>query len=711
MEGVNKVISVISYNCEHADDIRLPFFHELFDMCDFLLLQEHALFQSKLPWLNAVGSDVGIHGVSAMDENKPLRGRPHGGAVILWSGSIGGLVTPVPWDSKRFCAVIYNNGESKMLIVCVYMPCDDWRPDANVVEYNDILNEIFTLINSVDVDCFCIGGDFNTDFSRNTYQTDSLKSFIDDNDLFCCSTSNVSDVRYTYLSKINGSKSFIDHFIVSENLRCKLSEFSSIDTVNNTSDHVAINCSLNFDISYNKLKPNKTHVNRPVWNLAEDFNIKVYMELLDKNLLNIPLPYELINCKDVKCKSHQKEICKFHDDIVNALVMACEHSIPSAKSKANKSRVVVGWNDHVEHYFRNALFWHKYWVDRGRPDDGVIANIRRDARALYHKIRKDVIKHQGMIQSDKISESLEDDSSQKFWDKVKKMRPNATKLPSSVDGVNCYSEISDLFKDKFYSLFNSVPYNNDDMNVLLGDIEQAVNIRLDFENDNDILWISPDLIRNGICKLKCGKNDGSLPLTSENFIHATDIFYGHLSLLFSAMLSHGCSPDGMLLGTMVPLPKGRFNDSSNSNNFRALTISSLLGKILDNIILNIESDNLLTNDLQFSFKSGSSTTMCTTMIRETISYFVNKGSNVYGLVLDATKAFDRINYCKLFRILLERNINPLICRLLLNMYTNQKLRVKWANELSVEFSVTNGVKQGGVISPLLFCVYMDGLIK
>ena len=45
------------------------------------------------------------------------------------------------------------------------------------------------------------------------------------------------------------------------------------------------------------------------------------------------------------------------------------------------------------------------------------------------------------------------------------------------------------------------------------------------------------------------------------------------------------------------------------------------------------------------------------------------------------------------------------------MYTNQKLRVKWANEFSSEFSVSNGVKQGGVISPLLFCVYMDGLIS
>lgn len=99
------------------------------------------------------------------------------------------------------------------------------------------------------------------------------------------------------------------------------------------------------------------------------------------------------------------------------------------------------------------------------------------------------------------------------------------------------------------------------------------------------------------------------------------------------------------------------------------------------------------------------------MIRETSSYFVNKVSNVYGMVLDATKAFDRINYCKLFRILLERNINPLICRLLMNMYTNQKLRVKWTNEYSRVFSVSNGVKQGGFISPLLFCVYMDVLIS
>ena len=52
-----------------------------------------------------------------------------------------------------------------------------------------------------------------------------------------------------------------------------------------------------------------------------------------------------------------------------------------------------------------------------------------------------------------------------------------------------------------------------------------------------------------------------------------------------------------------------------------------------------------------------------------------------------------------------------MCRLLLNTYISQKVRVKWENELSCYFNVRNGVKQGGVISPVLFCVYIDGLLE
>ncbi|CAL4158274.1 unnamed protein product [Meganyctiphanes norvegica] len=98
--------------------------------------------------------------------------------------------------------------------------------------------------------------------------------------------------------------------------------------------------------------------------------------------------------------------------------------------------------------------------------------------------------------------------------------------------------------------------------------------------------------------------------------------------------------------------------------------------------------------------------MCTFMVLETIEYYKSRGSNVHVVLLDASKAFDRVNYIKLFDKLLNKGMCPLTVRLLLNMYTKQKLQVKWNNRLSLKFDVTNGVRQGGVLSPLLFLVSM-----
>ena len=52
----------------------------------------------------------------------------------------------------------------------------------------------------------------------------------------------------------------------------------------------------------------------------------------------------------------------------------------------------------------------------------------------------------------------------------------------------------------------------------------------------------------------------------------------------------------------------------------------------------------------------------------------------------------------------------MVLKLLLYMYTHQKLTVQWNNSHSDVFVITNGVKQGGNMSPLLFCVYIDNLL-
>lgn len=84
---------------------------------------------------------------------------------------------------------------------------------------------------------------------------------------------------------------------------------------------------------------------------------------------------------------------------------------------------------------------------------------------------------------------------------------------------------------------------------------------------------------------------------------------------------------------------------------------------------------------------------------------------MYVVLLDASQAFDRVHYVKLFKLLIDRGICPLLARLLAKMYTEQSLRVKWNSQFSNSFKVSNGVKQGAILSPLLFSVYMDELLQ
>jgi len=98
------------------------------------------------------------------------------------------------------------------------------------------------------------------------------------------------------------------------------------------------------------------------------------------------------------------------------------------------------------------------------------------------------------------------------------------------------------------------------------------------------------------------------------------------------------------------------------------------------------------------------------VLKETITYYVTNNSSVYCSFLDASKAFDRVHYCKLFPLLVKRGLPPCIVRIFINLYTVNQVRVLWAGLASDYFAALNGVKQGWVISPILFCIYIDDLL-
>ena len=87
------------------------------------------------------------------------------------------------------------------------------------------------------------------------------------------------------------------------------------------------------------------------------------------------------------------------------------------------------------------------------------------------------------------------------------------------------------------------------------------------------------------------------------------------------MLSHGVAPTGLLLSAMVPVPKDKRGSKSDSNNYRAIAISSILEKLFDSVIIKDQHLSLITDDLQFRFKENSSTITCTQLLVETIEYY------------------------------------------------------------------------------------------
>ena len=104
--------------------------------------------------------------------------------------------------------------------------------------------------------------------------------------------------------------------------------------------------------------------------------------------------------------------------------------------------------------------------------------------------------------------------------------------------------------------------------------------------------------------------------------------------------------------------------------------------------------------------------MCTWTAIEVINYFVNRGSVVYGCLLDYRKAFDLVNHVIMFQNLLDKKISPIFIRSMIFMYFHQSCYIRWQQTRSYSFQVTNGTRQCGVFSPKGgFATYLDPLLQ
>ena len=297
-----------------------------------------------------------------------------------------------------------------------------------------------------------------------------------------------------------------------------------------------------------------------------------------------------------------------------------------------------------------------------------------------------------------------------YWREVRKIRGKKKSNAAVVNGYTESKDIANEFANKYSLLYNSVRSDPDELHSLAYNIDDGIQSSCMHDHCSFTHRITIEHIVESVQLLRPGKSGGANGVMSDSFIHGTNLLYQYILVLFNAMLTHGVSPDDFKISILIPIPKGARVDKSNASNYRAVALSSILGKMLDMIIINVQKEELETSDLQFGYKSNSSTIMCSTLLIESIQYFVKMQSPGYELFIDASKAFDRVCHSHLFNILEERGVCPLIRRLLIKLYKNQRIRVRWNTCLSDISGISNGVKQGAVLSPILFTDYIDNLL-
>ena len=96
-------------------------------------------------------------------------------------------------------------------------------------------------------------------------------------------------------------------------------------------------------------------------------------------------------------------------------------------------------------------------------------------------------------------------------------------------------------------------------------------------------------------------------------------------------------------------------------------------------------------------------------LKQTVYFYHNLDTPVYMCFLDAKNAFDRVNRWTLAKKLVDRNVSLHIVKLFIFWYREQEFMVRWGNSLSMTLHCSNGIRQGGQLSPLLYNVHSDDL--
>ena len=684
----------------HGLKSNIPYISDMLMSNDIIFISEHWLSNAEKPVIKElISQNQKLHFNPA---EKKGTGRPYGGTCFIVNKEKVGNTTVVHED-QHILAIKSTVNDTPQIYVGLYLTC--FHGNSSINDYQDELDTLSSLIKLHQEDCEIIMmGDLQTfpaelydNSPRNNSKRNSLSKplqvFLREHALDLVDVTNGTGPIITYQHKTLPHSSYIDHIIMSKNNPLWYQDccVHSTDPLN-MSDHNAVSIIIQLQQpSMAQIMENESTNDPTIPSFAwkqGDFIIE-YSKNVEERLSSLQTDGQTVGV-DVMC-------AVLHESAKSAFDKCYPERTRSPHAKP-------WWTEELSQLKQSLSLHFNNWRDAHFPRD--IDNVIFNRFCMARKNFRQAVKK---AQNKKIYESLNkmnalrNTNSTKFWSKIRQMRKSNSKRVFNINNKNKSEEITGEFADNFNSLLNNPVIKCESNPRPIPPPEVSPNR----------IHLSTDDIKKCIDKLKENKAQDPAFMVSEHIIYATsESMLSWLLSFYTNIFDEQDCPENMSKSTIHPLVKSYKKSLRSFNNYRGISIIPVFTKLLEYIILRCCPEIAESHPLQNGYKFDSSTLHAEFLIKETLHHYNKNGSPVYVCGLDAEKAFDSCNWEVLFeKLYYKKNIPLSIVNVIKSLYVKGSSRVKYDGHLSYEFSLSQGVRQGSVLSPHLYNIYTEELLR
>lgn len=650
----------------------------------------------------------GVRGVrSGVNDN--VRGK-EGVAVLMndeWFAAMVGyecVNSRLLWVKLRFKKV-------KLCIVVAYGPCNDrsvrekdkfWRDLEKVM--NAVGNGYRLLVvgdlNGKVGECVRDGITGAFGVPEMNENGERVVDFCAERELSVANTyfqhKNIHKYTWSVRRGENECKSLIDLVLVKKEMMRDILDVKAIRGLNGgISDHMIVLCKLRLIGSWVKKRQVECKVGRiRSERLTEAVKSQEYVRILEG----------------------RKEEMDGHVDVGQMWMKFKEVIIDSAREVCGVARVgkrklnAEWWSEDV----RSAI------EKKSQAYASTLQNVSREERERriheYKKAKNEVkriIKRSKREANENFGKKLSQDvngNRKLFWKEVKKVKNEGKESCMGVKGKNgrvlvSETEIKERWKEYFVELYNVGTQEGANVNMF----GFAGVKRVMYRGQEPISWCE---VEKAVKKLKNGKSAGVDEITGEMLKMGGVCVMEWLWKLCCKVFEKGVVPEDWKKAVIVPLYKGK-GAKGDCKNYRGISLLSIVGKVYGMILVDRMrriTDGMI-GDEQGGFRAGRGCVDQVFAVRQLTEKARERGQKVYAGFMDLEKAYDRVDREALWKVLRMYDVSGKLLNGVKSFYEGSSACVRVRGSLSEWFGIDSGVRQGCVMSPWLFNIYMDGVMK